>query len=266
MKWRDEGGSRAIWNGCRGREGLDHVGLEESYIARIVCPCESFFREWMIGFHDLPFLLLVCSSRSSGRQSRSSTISTKWMRRGWPYYNKLQKLSFFPWWNGGNLPRIHNSSIRALLKPMGCRLTSPIPALCGPPPALFSSLYLCLWALCWLPSASSPPSWGSNFFLPPIVPFLFHIHCLAISLTPPTSDPQRYISCHLTTTVAKPALDIFNATSSPSNLHFLDLWATLKMEGASCSERLVTNNHQHVSISQKTKRQNVIHKKWRTWA
>ena len=127
-------------------------------------------------------------------------------------------------------------------------------------------MYLCLRVLYWLPSVSFPPSSGSYFFLPPIVPFLFHIHCLAIPMTPPTSAPQCCISYHLTTAVAKPALDMFSATVSPSNLHFLDFWATLKMEGASCSERLVTNNHQHVSISQKTKHQNVINKKWRTWA
>ena len=101
-------------------------------------------------------------------QDRAPFPQNEW--GGWPYYKKLQKLSFFPWWNGGNLPRIHSSSIIALLKPVGCRLSSPIPDLCGPP-STSSSLYLCLRALYWLPSAGSPPSLGSYFFLLP----LFHL-------------------------------------------------------------------------------------------
>ena len=161
---------------------------------------------------------------------------------------------------------MHNCSIIALLKAVGCRLVGfPLPyllylALLPPPPlhCIFASE--CFFGCHQL--APLPP-WA---LISSIVPFLFHILCLAMPVTPPISAPQCCISCHLTTTVAIPALDMLNATSSASNLHFLDFWATLKMEGASCSERLVTNIHQHVSISQKTKRQNVINKKWRTWA
>ena len=61
-------------------------------------------------------------------QDRAPFPQNEW--GGWPYYNKLQKLSFFPWWNGRNLPRIHNSSIIVLLKPVGCRLVD------FPPPYL----------------------------------------------------------------------------------------------------------------------------------
>jgi hypothetical protein len=232
-----------------------------------VCPCEGFFIwEWMIGFHDLPFLFFVCCSRSSGQQSRSSTISTKWIGRMALLQQVTEAfiLSLTEWRKPPKNTQLYIHII-ALLKPVGCRISS-VPALCGPPPTSSSSLYLCLRVLYWLPSASSPPSLGSYFFLPPIVPFLFHIHCLAIPMTPLTSASQHCISYHLTTSVTKPALDMFDATISPSNLHFLDFWATLKMEGSSCSEWLVAHNHQHVSISQKTKCQNVINKKWRTWA
>lgn len=124
----------------RGREGLDHVGLEESYSARVVCPCEGFFiREWMIGFHDLPFLLLVCSSRSSGQQSRSSTISTKWMGRMALLHQVTEAfiLSQMEW---RKPPRIQSSSLIALLKPMGYRLVD------------FPPLYLLYVALLLPPS------------------------------------------------------------------------------------------------------------------
>ena len=38
-------------------------------------------------------------------------------------------------------PKSTNCSIIAVLKPVGCKVSSPIPALCGPPPTSISSLH-----------------------------------------------------------------------------------------------------------------------------
>lgn len=69
----------------------------------VLVRASSLGNEWLAFMTCHSYCLCAAPNHQASSQDQASFPQNEW--GVWRYY-KLQKLSFFTWWNGGNLPRI----------------------------------------------------------------------------------------------------------------------------------------------------------------